>query len=113
MHSKEYLRDKIILNITETRISTCDSYANLQKISTFLSLTLRFCRSYSSSSPQTAVMAIWGFWIFSDYVVNNAIEHQDSYSSFSSFSRFFVCAMMLLIFCFVTICVSVLKPALP
>ena len=79
----------------------------------FLSLTLRFCRSNGSSSPQTAVVAIWGLWIFSDYVVNNAIEYRDSYSSSSSFSRFFVCAMMLLIFCFGTICVSVLKPALP
>ena len=33
--------------------------------------------------------------------------------SSSSFSRFLVWAMMLLIFCLVTICVSVLNPALP
>lgn len=35
------------------------------------------------------------------------------YSSSSSFSLLFVCAMMLLIFCLVTIWVSVLNPALP
>ena len=39
--------------------------------------------------------------------------HTQSYSPSASFSRFFVEAIMLLIAFFVTICVSVLKPAEP
>ena len=47
------------------------------------------------------------------YAVRSPLPIRLYLSSSSSFSRFFVCAMMLLIFCLVTICVSVLKPALP
>ena len=39
--------------------------------------------------------------------------HTQSYSPSASFSRFFVEAIMLLIAFFVTICVSLLKPAEP
>ena len=42
-------------------------------ICTFPSLTLRYYWVYDISSPQTAVMAIWGLWFFSDFVVDKTL----------------------------------------